>query len=65
MTIDNETENRLFEGIKKSMAGDLAAGQRDLVRSMNEPGFVGIGPNNKGTFRILTEQELRERRGDY
>lgn len=63
MAIDNETENRIYEGIKKSMRGDLAAGQRDLIERMNKPEFVS--QRSWGTFKVLTEAEIAERRGSY
>lgn len=61
--MDIETEYRLSESVKKSMVGDLAAGQRDLLNRMNRPDFVGL--RSEGTFRVLSEAELAERRGDY
>lgn len=61
--VDNETEYRLFNAVKKGMMGDLAAGQRDLLKEMESPNFVNS--RSKGTFKVLTEEEIAERRGIY
>lgn len=61
--IDNETENRVLESVKKSMGRDLSCGQKDLMVRVNKPDFVNR--RSTGTFKVLTDAELAERRGDY
>ena len=61
--MDNKTEYRIYEGMKRSMSRDLMAGQRDFIKKMNSPDFVNR--RSQGTFHVLTEGEIAERRGEY